>query len=41
MRRQRVSDPRYRDVNWLRNDRRWPPKLVEALSAFFSIKTIG
>eukprot|EP00892_Ulva_mutabilis_P011591 jgi/Ulvmu1/8804/UM048_0059.1 len=38
---QRVDDPRYRDKQWLREDRRWPPELVKALSAFLEIRTVA
>lgn len=38
---QRVSDPRYRDVSWLKRDRRWPPALVDALQAFLQIRSVA
>ena len=39
--RQRVSDPRYSDAQWLKEDRRWPQVLIEALTAFRQVRTIG
>lgn len=35
---QRLNDPRYRDREWLRTNRRWPPKLRAAWEAFLDIK---
>jgi len=35
----RVDDPRYRDVGWLRDDRRWPGPLVDALSGLIDIRS--
>lgn len=37
---QRVDDPRYRDVQWLRRDRRWPPRLVGDLQALLLIRDL-
>eukprot|EP00878_Enallax_costatus_P005296 GHUV01005563.1.p1 GENE.GHUV01005563.1~~GHUV01005563.1.p1 ORF type:complete len:364 (+),score=89.25 GHUV01005563.1:278-1369(+) len=37
---QRVEDPRYRDVTWLQNERRWPPALVDSLQAFLQLKSV-
>ena len=31
-------DPRYRDINWVKNIRRWPPSLVTALEKFLTLK---
>jgi tetratricopeptide (TPR) repeat protein len=31
-------DPRYRDINWVQNIRRWPPSLVSALEKFLTLK---
>jgi tetratricopeptide (TPR) repeat protein len=31
-------DRRYKDLNWVANVRRWPPKLVEALDQFLNIQ---
>ncbi|WP_271254381.1 tetratricopeptide repeat protein [Pseudanabaena sp. Chao 1811] len=31
-------DPRYRDINWVKNIRRWPPSLVDALEKFLTLK---
>ena len=31
-------DPRYRDINWVKNIRRWPPSLVVALEKFLTLK---
>ncbi len=31
------NDKRYRDVEWLREVRRWPPRMVEALDNFLSL----
>ena len=36
----RVNDPRYRDIQWLKTQRRWPPRLVQGVEAFLSIKDI-
>ena len=30
-------DPRYRDVDWVANIRRWPPAMVEALDSFLNL----
>lgn len=30
-------DSRYKDLNWVRNVRRWPPKMVEALNQFLTL----
>lgn len=37
---QRVDDPRYKDMNWLQNNRRWPPVLINNLKAFLSLKSV-
>lgn len=37
----RVDDPRYRDLAWLRNTRRWPPRLVRALTSFLELKPLS
>ncbi|MBF2007571.1 MAG: tetratricopeptide repeat protein [Chlorogloeopsis fritschii C42_A2020_084] len=31
-------DPRYKDINWVKNIRRWPPSMVTALDKFLSLK---
>ncbi len=31
-------DRRYQDINWVKNIRRWPPALVEALEKFLTLK---
>jgi predicted Zn-dependent protease len=31
-------DSRYKDLNWLRNDRRWPPEMVSAMEKFLKLK---
>jgi tetratricopeptide (TPR) repeat protein len=36
----RVDDPRYRDLAWIKANRRWPPRLVSDLAAFLSIKDV-
>ena len=38
---QRLNDPRYRDREWLRVNRRWPPKLLSAWEAFLDIKKVA
>lgn len=38
---QRVDDIRYKDRKWLREDRRWPPALVEALTAFLDVRSVS
>jgi len=30
----RVEDPRYKDVRWLQEERRWPPRAVKAMKGF-------
>lgn len=30
-------DRRYQDLNWVRNNRRWPPKMIEALEKFLTL----
>ena len=37
----RVNDPRYRDLGWIKENRRWPPRLVKGLTAFLGIKDIS
>eukprot|EP00882_Tetradesmus_deserticola_P019387 GHRQ01020867.1.p3 GENE.GHRQ01020867.1~~GHRQ01020867.1.p3 ORF type:complete len:119 (+),score=60.06 GHRQ01020867.1:438-794(+) len=37
---ERVEDPRYRDVNWLRRERRWPPALSDSLQALLQLKSV-
>jgi tetratricopeptide (TPR) repeat protein len=34
-------DARYRDLNWVRTIRRWPPNLFDALAQFLSIQSNG
>lgn len=34
----RVDDIRYKDIHWLKEERRWPPKLIESLTAFLEIR---
>lgn len=36
----RVDDPRYKDVEWLRNERHWPPRLVEAATALLEVREV-
>ena len=36
-----MDDPRYKDKQWLKEDRRWPPALVEALTAFLDVRSVG
>lgn len=36
----RVSDPRYRDLGWIKENRRWAPRLVAGLTAFLGIKDV-
>ncbi|KAI8464688.1 MAG: hypothetical protein J3K34DRAFT_526006 [Monoraphidium minutum] len=36
----RVDDPRYRDVEWLSRQRRWPPSLVGAMDALLRLKSV-
>ncbi|GBG61763.1 hypothetical protein CBR_g23277 [Chara braunii] len=36
----RTLDLRYRDRNWVRSTRKWPPKLVKALGAFLDVKPV-
>ncbi|MBW4691802.1 MAG: tetratricopeptide repeat protein [Lyngbya sp. HA4199-MV5] len=31
-------DSRYKDVNWLKNNRRWPPEMVAAMEKFLKLK---
>ncbi|WP_193197512.1 tetratricopeptide repeat protein [Nostoc sp. MG11] len=31
-------DPRYKDINWVTNIRRWPPSMVAALDKFLKLK---
>ena len=38
---QRVDDPRYFDRAWLRQTRRWPEPLVQAMEAFLDVLPIG
>lgn len=37
----RVEDPRYKDRAWLRRDRRWPPRLADALEALLDLRAVG
>ena len=36
----RVDDPRYKDVKWLRDERHWPPRLVEAAAALLEVRAV-
>jgi tetratricopeptide (TPR) repeat protein len=36
----RVEDPRYRDLDWLKRNRRWPPRLFTALRAFLNVRPV-
>eukprot|EP00897_Mesotaenium_endlicherianum_P004376 jgi/Mesen1/3967/ME000210S03207 len=36
----RLEDGRYRDRNWVRNTRRWPPRLTAALENFLDVKAV-
>ena len=36
----RVDDPRYKDAKWLRNERHWPPRLVEAATALLEVRAV-
>jgi tetratricopeptide (TPR) repeat protein len=36
----RVGDPRYKDLNWVRQRRAWPPALADALASFLRIETV-
>ncbi len=31
-------DPRYKDINWVKNIRRWPPSMVNALERFLKLQ---
>ena len=37
----RVDDPRYADREWLRQTRRWPARLCDALEAFLDVRSSG
>eukprot|EP00210_Caulerpa_lentillifera_P004858 g4638.t1 len=36
----KVQDPRYSDPVWLRESRRWPPRLTDALIAFLNLRSL-
>ncbi|KAK9817700.1 hypothetical protein WJX72_000888 [[Myrmecia] bisecta] len=36
----RVGDPRYKDKQWLRTKRRWPPRILADLEAFLDIRRV-
>lgn len=36
-----LQDGRYRDREWVRNTRKWPPKLVNALEGFLDVKAVA
>ena len=36
----RVDDGRYKDRVWLRNTRRWPPSLVDAIEALMDVRSV-
>ncbi|KAJ9529249.1 hypothetical protein QJQ45_007942 [Haematococcus lacustris] len=38
---ERVDDARYRDRDWLKSERRWPPSLVANLEAFLDLKSVN
>jgi hypothetical protein len=38
---ERVDDSRYRDPRWLKQDRRWPPALIDSLEAFLQLKSVS
>jgi hypothetical protein len=31
-------DTRYQDINWVRQERKWPPKMLQALEAFLNLR---
>lgn len=35
----RVEDQRYKDMEWIKKERRWPPRLQEGLSALLELRT--
>ncbi|KAG0613233.1 hypothetical protein M758_6G086800 [Ceratodon purpureus] len=37
----RLEDGRYRDRNWVRYTRKWPPRLVKALEGFLDVKAVA
>lgn len=37
---QRISDPRYSDVKWLKEQRHWPPRLYNGMVAFLSVRSV-
>ena len=37
---QRVDDIRYKSVDWLKNERRWPPKLIQGIADYISINNL-
>eukprot|EP00798_Chlamydomonas_sp_ICE-L_P020732 gene20732-27547_t len=37
---ERVDDIRYKDRNWIRKERRWPPKLANSLEALLDLKSL-
>lgn len=37
----RVEDGRYRDREWVRSTRKWPPRLVKALEGFLDVKAVA
>mgnify|MGYP002631242971 CR=1 FL=1 len=36
----RVDDPRYKDTKWLKDERHWPPRLVEAATALLEVRAV-
>uniref|UniRef100_A0A061RMF2 Tpr repeat-containing protein n=1 Tax=Tetraselmis sp. GSL018 TaxID=582737 RepID=A0A061RMF2_9CHLO len=36
----RVEDARYKDPAWLRSERRWPPSMIDSLSAFNEVRSV-
>ena len=36
-----VTHARYGDIQWLTENRRWPPKLVEGMEAFLAIRPVA
>ncbi len=35
-----MCPPSYRDLTWLRRERRWPPALVDSLAALLELRSL-
>ena len=37
----RVSDARYKDIEWVTGTRKWPPATADALNSFLELRSVA